>query len=403
MSPLPPLPLPSSVQLESTLGCNLECVMCGSFLSGVTKKRRVMSPALLAKVEAEVLPGARDLSLTVAGEPLMTPRLSSFIDLAERNQVQLNVHTNGLLFKDEPVYRRLLAQSASIKVSIDAASQEVYETIRIGGDFPLLLEKLKLLARLRSELPPEQRPRLALSMVLMRRNIHELPDLVDLTWQLGYDALAAAHLTVFEESMDSESLRHHPALTDKMLRAARARAAALGVRVHLPPPMDGIEDHPSPRARLRLLRSELRGVTRARLRRLGMGLVDRRLRARWSRRAGGRVPCHFLQNATFISIGGDVTPCPMPGRPVAGNLAHTSFAEIWNGEVLTAMRRAFFNGTPFACCQHCSQNPENYDPTDADTAKPPDNSLPPPIPPPLRSGPRSVVGGAQRSSSPPPG
>ena len=53
---LPPMPAPSWVNLESTLGCNLGCVMCGSHISGATQARGTMDPALLAQVEAEVLP-----------------------------------------------------------------------------------------------------------------------------------------------------------------------------------------------------------------------------------------------------------------------------------------------------------------------------------------------------------
>ena len=43
--------------------------MCGSHLSGVTKLRRSMDAALLERVEAEVMHGVKELSLTVAGEP----------------------------------------------------------------------------------------------------------------------------------------------------------------------------------------------------------------------------------------------------------------------------------------------------------------------------------------------
>ena len=88
------------------------------------------------------------------------------------------------------------------------------------------------------------------------------------------------------------------------------------------------------------------------------------------------MPCHFLQNHAFVTIQGEVAPCPMPGRPIAGDLHTASFSEIWNGEVLTAMRRGFIEGAPMDCCAHCSQNPDGYDPTDPDTVTPADYDLP---------------------------
>ena len=63
MSKLPPVPHPVNVNLESTLGCNLECIMCGSHLSGVTKLRRSMDLDLLARVESEVMHGVKEPGL----------------------------------------------------------------------------------------------------------------------------------------------------------------------------------------------------------------------------------------------------------------------------------------------------------------------------------------------------
>ena len=104
-------------------------------------------------------------------------------------------------------------------------------------------------------------------------------------------------------------------------------------------------------------------------------LSRKAIMAKWSRSAGGRVPCHFLQDGVFITIQGEVAPCPMPGRPIAGNLWEQSFDEIWNGEVLTRMRRGFIDGSPERCCAHCSQNPNGYEPADPTTAAPPDYEI----------------------------
>jgi len=363
------------VNLESTLGCNLGCIMCGSHLSGVTQQHRTMSPALLDKVEAEVLPGARDVSLTVAGEPFMTPKLRIFVELAERTGTSLQFNSNGTLIKDTPTIRRAIAGASVVKFSIDGATAETYEAIRAGADFHQVLANVRTAVRIRSELPAEDRPRMALCMVLMHRNVHELVDMVDLAHDLGLDRLEVAHLTVLSDELQSEHLRHYPELAARWIGAARDRADALGFRAHLPPLMDGTRLPVSRGARARLAADELRGITRTRLIRFRTTLRRKLRLARWSRRAGGRVPCDFLQNGVFVTIGGDVAPCPMPGRPIAGNLLDDDFADIWNGPTYTAMRRGFLDGRPFACCAHCSQNPEGYEPGYAQTASP-DYELP---------------------------
>jgi MoaA/NifB/PqqE/SkfB family radical SAM enzyme len=374
--PLPPVPPPVAVNLESTLGCNLECRMCGSHLSGVTKLRRAMGPELLARVEREVLPGVQELSLTVAGEPFLTPRLPRFVEAAERVGAELSLNTNGTLLKDTPLVRRVLRQSSVLRFSVDGATPETYADIRGQGDLDLVLDNIRTVVAIRAELPPTERPRLVMCMVLMRANVHELTAMVELVHDLGLDRLDVAHLTVLVPEMDAESLRHDPEGADRALRAARARADALGVRVNLPPLMDGSVAGPSVAARARLAAREAREVTTTRLRRLAGTLRRKAALARWSARAGGRVPCHFLQNHAFVTIQGEVAPCPMPGRPIAGDLHERSFAEIWNGEVLTEMRRGFLEGRPMDCCAHCSQNPDGYDPGDPETVAPPVYDLP---------------------------
>jgi MoaA/NifB/PqqE/SkfB family radical SAM enzyme len=335
-----------------------------------------MDAALLAKVEAEILPAARDLSLTVAGEPFMTPKLATFVALAERTNSALQLNTNATLITDSKLVRRVLKQASVIKFSVDGASAETYESIRVGADFQGVLENIRRVVRIRSELSPAEQPRLVMCMVLMRRNVHELVAMVDLAHGLGLEALEVAHLTVLHDDLDGESLRHAPAVADEALEQARCRSEVLGFPVVLPPRMDGSRVAPAFRSRLMGWLKAATQVNGNRLRRGFVAIRNRAQIARWERAAGGTVPCRFLRSGTFVTLGGDVNPCPMPGRPVAGNLLESSFAEIWNGEVLTAMRRGFLEGTPMACCAHCSQNPIGYDPSDEATARPPDPSLP---------------------------
>ena len=375
MKPLPPVPHPVNLNLESTLGCNLECVMCGSHLSGVTKMRRSMDEELLARVEKQVVSGIEELALTVAGEPFLTPRLPQFVAVAERHGAELSLNTNATLLKDTGLVRRVMRQSSVLRFSVDGATAETYEAIRVKSDFGTVIENIKLAVRIRDELPRNERPRLVMCMVLMRDNVHELVEMVRLADRLGLDRLDVAHVTILVPELDEQSTRHIPDVVDAALHAAQQEADARGFRVNLPPLMSGERVKRSPQAKLRLGLTELKQISTRRLQRLAKTLNRKTVMARWSRSAGGHVPCRFLQDGVFITIQGEVAPCPMPGRPIAGNLWEKSFAEIWNGEVLTRMRRGFIEGTPEACCAHCSQNPNGYEPADPRTAAPPDYEI----------------------------
>ncbi len=313
--PLPPLPPPVLVNIESTLGCNLECVMCGSHLSGVTRLRRSMAPALLARIEEEVLPGVVDLSLTVAGEPFMTPKLGDFVAVAERGGHWLQLNSNATLLKDSKLLRRILAQSGSIRFSVDGARPETYAAIRGQDALATVQANIAMAVRVRAELPPDQRPRLALCMVLMRRNVDELVEMVEMARDLGVDQLEVAHLTVLTPEMDGESLRHDPDRCDAMLRAARVRADQLGLRLVLPPPMQGRPVAPRPSARLRLALRELR---QARPRRLGASAGGACTACAWppgSCGPAGGCPVISCKAASSSPLAAMWPPAPCRGAP----------------------------------------------------------------------------------------
>ncbi len=342
--------------------------MCGSHLSGVTKNRDVMSDALIAKVETELLPHAEDVSLTVAGEPFLTPKIARFVSLAEENDCALQLNTNATLIKDSDLVRRILRQASVLKISMDGLG-EIYESIRVGARFEEVRANVEMLVRIRSELPKNQRPRLAICMVLMRRNLHQLVEMVDFAHAVGVDRLEVAHLTAFNDDMDAESCRHAPEEADDWLKKARHRADRIGFRTHLPPLMSGEHLEPALPAKIRLAAKELRDISPKRAQRLTQKLRQKASSTRWSKKAGGTVPCSFLNNGVFITLEGDVAPCPMPGRPIAGNLMEESFEAIWNGEVLTQMRQGLIANEPCECCAHCSQNLSGFVPSDEKTIR----------------------------------
>ena len=51
-------------------------------------------------MEAEVMPSIEELSLTVAGEPFLTPKLPQFVAVAERTGSEIAINTNATLIKD---------------------------------------------------------------------------------------------------------------------------------------------------------------------------------------------------------------------------------------------------------------------------------------------------------------
>jgi MoaA/NifB/PqqE/SkfB family radical SAM enzyme len=164
-------------------------------------------------------------------------------------------------------------------------------------------------------------------VVMMRRNIEELPDIVTLAWRLGVDELNFFHAVVYEGlDMERESLVHHKALSNEYLARALARAQELGVTiVHNPSPFSlDATSGPSPRPQ---------------------------------RPSRGTEPyCHFPFFHVSIDSSGQVMPCPFAhGEAPFGVVGpETPFERIWLGPSFTALRRRILMNDPPDMCRRCS-------------------------------------------------
>src|SRR5262249_53767760 len=92
------------------------------------------------------------------GEPLLHPDLPAIIAAASGRGISTRVNTNLSVPLSEHDAERLVASGLSdLFVSIDGATQEVYERYRVHGNLELVIHNCRLIAeakrRLRSALP----------------------------------------------------------------------------------------------------------------------------------------------------------------------------------------------------------------------------------------------------------
>ena len=316
--------MPVHLTLETTMVCNLRCVMCQVFRSPETIQRAgvadsVMPLELFEKIAREAFPAAKEMTPTVMGEPLLTPYLSRILEVLAEYSMKMNLVTSGMHLSPE-ISARIIPHLRKIKVSFDGATKPTFEAIRRGAEFERVIENVRQFNTARQKLAPRERPILAFQVTLMRRNIEELPTIVELAAELGVDEVIGLHVYVFDKDFESQSLLHHKELSDTIIREAVEKAKPLGVYPHFPAPFSREEDD--------LPSAEMpRGPPRL---------------------------CKFLWREVWVSHTGDVTPCCVPDRPVMGNLRTSTLAEIWNGPLYKEMRSRLGTDDPYDCCRHCS-------------------------------------------------
>ncbi len=137
------------MQVESSMACNRQCVMCARMhFRRACEKRSVMKQEVWDAIVPH-MPEVKSVDLTGGGEPLVQPRLVDWLIQANAAGCQSGLLTNGLLLKKELAAQLTAAGINWICVSLDGADAEHYEKIRIGSYFEQVCENLSALAELR--------------------------------------------------------------------------------------------------------------------------------------------------------------------------------------------------------------------------------------------------------------
>jgi MoaA/NifB/PqqE/SkfB family radical SAM enzyme len=220
--------------------CNIRCVMCHQSLDAARKAPTVrLAPDDFDRIASRILPHASFLSLSLGAEPLLSPHFVEILEIAGVYRVpNVNFFTNGLLLDDEKIDAIVRCGVSQVCISIDGATPSTYNDIRRGGDFDRLIGKVERLIERRNA-AGSPTPRVRFDFVMMRRNIHEIVDVVHLARRLGVDALNFSHLICFEGlGMEDESLSRDRDLSNRWLQRAVDTAHDLGLDVQFQPAGD---------------------------------------------------------------------------------------------------------------------------------------------------------------------
>jgi MoaA/NifB/PqqE/SkfB family radical SAM enzyme len=170
-------------QVESSLACNLNCIMCPwkgerQQLGGQGAMSEKTWEALVP-----MLHDVRSVDFTGGGEPLLQPRLDSWLAEAKSYGCDVGFLTNGLLLMPTFSERLIDIGLNWICFSIDGADKKTYESIRRGSNFDTVCSNIQYLTEKRNA----KSPLVMINFVIMDINCHQLEDVIHLASRLGVD------------------------------------------------------------------------------------------------------------------------------------------------------------------------------------------------------------------------
>jgi radical SAM protein with 4Fe4S-binding SPASM domain len=320
-------PLPAALQIEVTSACNLRCAMCLVRYRPPVNKVAGALPWEMYRRLLDQLPGLRRLTLQGLGEPLLSPYLLDMVRLAKSRGVAVGFNSNATLLTRKRADELVAAGLDWLHVSLDGARAGTYEAIRDGADFDKVVANLTGLVAAKRAAAGDH-PWIRVVFVAMRRNVAELPELVELMGRVGVQEVRVQNLAHdFADTPDDgpyREIRDYTAAESLWTGDDRAAAA------------------------------EAFGTARLAADRHGLELRVPHL----SPVSGGTGRCTWPWDAAYVTSAGVVQPCCMvmgDDRVALGSLTEASFPEIWAGPAYREFRtRLASDDDPPEVCRGCA-------------------------------------------------
>ena len=284
---------PISVILELVNRCDLECTMCYQGFRNDAKKSTLELDDI-KKLFHEFEKNKLDALLFSTSEPLLYKKFFKVLDLAEKAKIMdLFLFTNGGLLNNKNSKLILKSSLTRLFVSIDAATEETYDKVRVPVNKKILntsrLKKIennvKNFIKLRNSLGLKL-PLTRVSFVAMKTNVHEVDKFIE-KWIDVVDSVEIQK----ENSID---------FYDDLKKKKFDNKKLLLKKYNCNEPWGQVAIHSD-------------------------GVVG---------------PC-----------------CNTVGRNVpVGNILNQSLKEIWQGTEMNAIRESFLNNKPGRVCQLCLEN-----------------------------------------------
>jgi len=220
---------PRRLVLELTNACNLNCIMCGR--DGGDFKYNFLDIQCLYKLES-ILNYVEEVTLFGWGEPTIHPKFKDILEFLNKHPVKKYFVTNGTTLAKIKEY--LFDYKVDIMaVSLDGATAKTNNMIRKNSNFNQIVSDLKSIV-LQKKQEKINYPYINFVFTLMKKNLRELPNMVNLAHSIGLEEVKAVYLTAFNEELKGEVLWGCVDEVRQVFLETIKRGDSLGVKIKLP-------------------------------------------------------------------------------------------------------------------------------------------------------------------------
>lgn len=304
---------PFFIDVEPNNNCNFKCQHCQ--VTHWDKEKVHLDENSFSRI-LDQFPYLEQVKLQGMGEPLLNKQFIPMLNLGNKHGLSMSFTSNASLCNQKVAEQLVQLNNTSITFSLDGATAETFESIRIGGRFEQIKKNIQNLSRIRNG---KKQPTLSIWTVVTDKNIHELPQLVKLASDLGVDDIT---LQLFLSDWGKNTIKEYnnsikPNLNSKQLTATLAEAKE-------------IADN----------------------NKIDLNIKHNDFYSKQNK-------CPWAWKNTYISSNGDVVPCCIladSDTVKMGNVFEEDFAKIWNSEKYQDFRERIRTHDVPSYCKNCYLN-----------------------------------------------
>jgi pyruvate-formate lyase-activating enzyme len=156
---------PTRLAIEPTNVCNLRCPYCHTGAGRLARRPAMLRLEPYIKLLDEIGDYLLLVELFNWGEAMLHPQLPALIAAASTRGISTRVNTNfSIPFNSSDADRLVESGLTDLFVSVDGATQDVYERYRVGGDLARVIDNCRTLAAAKRRLARDL-PRLTLQFL----------------------------------------------------------------------------------------------------------------------------------------------------------------------------------------------------------------------------------------------
>ena len=297
------------MDIEPTTGCNFRCTMC-----------QVSSPNFSSKnLDFEMFKKVIEdnnqllkIKLQGMGEPLVNSKFFDMVDFASKRGIVSEITTNGSLLNEANIVKLFNSNLSRITISIDGATSETFEKIRVKSNFNEVVRNCKnLVKHFKKKII---RPEISAWCVIQNDNVSEFNKVYELCKEIGFDKLTYQFYLSGWGKDEWNIINKNKRIDIKNIKDQIKEVQIKGSK-------EGME----------------------------INIFDENLLS-FSRQ------CVWPWESSYISKTGNVVPCCIIGDEKVvsfGNIKDNSFKEIWNSEKYKKFRKDIKNNKIPDYCKNC--------------------------------------------------